>query len=41
MAAVDNSPLIVYIEDHHLVQPEFLELLNSLLSSGEIPGLYT
>lgn len=41
IAAVENNPLILYIEDHHLVKPEFLELLNSLISSGEIPGLYT
>jgi len=41
LAAVDNTPVVLFIEDHHLVQPEFLELLNSLISSGEIPGLYT
>lgn len=41
IAAVENNPLILYIEDHQLVKPEFLELLNSLISSGEIPGLYT
>ena len=27
-------------EDHHVRKSEFLELLNSLISSGEIPGLY-
>lgn len=40
-AAVENQPVVLFIEDHHLVKPEFLELLNSLISSGEIPGLYT
>lgn len=29
------------MEDHHLGNPAFLECLNSLLSSGEIPGLFT
>lgn len=32
---------MLYIEDHNLIKPEFLELLNSLISCGEIPGLYT
>ena len=29
------------LEDHQLVDPQFLELINSLLLAGEIPGLYT
>lgn len=28
-------------EDHQVVQGTFLELLNSLLSGGEVPGLFT
>lgn len=40
-AVVENKPLILLIEDHHIAQAEFLELLNSLISSSEIPGLYT
>ena len=32
--------MIVLLEDHQLVDPSFLELINSLLSAGEIPGLY-
>ncbi|KAL4440929.1 hypothetical protein ABPG74_009342 [Tetrahymena malaccensis] len=40
-AAAQNKQVILYIEDHHLVKSEFLELLNSLISSGEIPGLFT
>jgi len=32
---------VLFIEDHNLARPEFLELLNSLISSGEIPGLYS
>jgi len=31
----------MFIEDHQLMKDEFLELLNSLISAGEIPGLYT
>jgi len=29
------------IEDHHIIKGEFLEYLNSLISAGEVPGLYT
>ena len=29
------------MEDFQFVESEFLELINSLLSAGEIPGLYT
>ena len=29
------------IEDHNIIDTEMLDLLNSLLSSGEIPGLYS
>ena len=32
---------MLFIEDFQLVKPEFLEMLNSLISSGEAPGLYT
>jgi dynein heavy chain 2 len=39
-AAVLGKPTLLFIEDHHLVQREFLEMLNSLISSGEVPGLY-
>lgn len=28
-------------EDHQLVEPTFLEMVNSLLSGGEVPGLFT
>ena len=39
-AAVAGKPTMLFVEDHHLTQKEFLEMLNSLLSSGEVPGLY-
>lgn len=32
---------VLYIEDHQLLSGEFLTMLNSLLSSGEVPGLYS
>lgn len=41
IAGVQNKPCLLFLEDHHLVQTEFLELINSLISSGEIPGLFT
>jgi dynein heavy chain 2 len=32
--------MILLLEDHQFVDNSFLELINSLLSAGEIPGLY-
>lgn len=40
-AGVEGKPTSMFIEDYQLVSPEFLQLVNSLLSSGEVPGLYT
>ena len=40
-AGVEDQQVILLLEDHHFVEPQFLELVNSLLSSGEVPGLYT
>lgn len=31
----------LYIEDHQLINDDFPTMLNSLISSGEVPGLYT
>ena len=39
-AGVEGNPICFLIEDNHLCQTEFLEMLNSLISSGEIPGLF-
>ena len=39
-AGIEGQQMIVLLEDHQLVDPSFLELINSLLSAGEIPGLY-
>mmetsp|Transcript_17017 Transcript_17017/g.54247 ORF Transcript_17017/g.54247 Transcript_17017/m.54247 type:complete len:3325 (+) Transcript_17017:156-10130(+) len=40
-AGVDNEPVVLFLEDHQLVDTAFLEMVNSLLSGGEIPGLFT
>ncbi|RLN86865.1 hypothetical protein BBJ28_00018703, partial [Nothophytophthora sp. Chile5] len=40
-AGVEGQHHILYLEDHHFTQDAILELTNSLLSSGEVPGLYT
>ena len=40
-AGVDGTRLILLLEDHQFIDSSFLELINSLLSSGEIPGLYS
>ena len=39
-AGIEGQQMIILLEDHQLVDPTFLELVNSLLSAGEIPGLY-
>jgi dynein heavy chain 2, cytosolic len=38
---IEAIKTVLYVEDHQLLSPEFLELLNSLISAGEVPGLYT
>ncbi|CAG5115632.1 unnamed protein product, partial [Candidula unifasciata] len=40
-AGIDGEQVVLLLEDHQLVEPQFLELINSLLSAGEVPGLYT
>lgn len=40
-AGVGGKHTCLYIEDYQLVEPAFLEVVNSLLSSGEIPGMFT
>ncbi len=41
VAGVEGSPVVLMLEDQQFVENEFIEYVNSLLSSGEIPGLYT
>ncbi|EGR34655.1 hypothetical protein IMG5_004580 [Ichthyophthirius multifiliis] len=40
-AAVQNKQMVLFIEDHHVQKSEFLEIINSLISCGEIPGLFS
>ncbi|XP_073674385.1 cytoplasmic dynein 2 heavy chain 1-like [Garra rufa] len=40
-AAVNGQQVVLLLEDHQFVHPSFLEMVNSLLSSGEVPGLYS
>ncbi|CAH1776602.1 unnamed protein product [Owenia fusiformis] len=40
-AGIEGEQMVLLLEDHQFVEPQFLELINSLLSAGEVPGLYT
>ncbi|GLI62890.1 cytoplasmic dynein 1b heavy chain [Volvox africanus] len=40
-AGVEARPVLLFLEDHQIVSASFLELINSLLSGGEVPGLFT
>uniref|UniRef100_H2ZEZ6 Cytoplasmic dynein 2 heavy chain 1 n=1 Tax=Ciona savignyi TaxID=51511 RepID=H2ZEZ6_CIOSA len=39
-AGIDGEQVVLLMEDFQLVHHSFLELVNSLLSAGEVPGLY-
>ena len=39
-AGIQGENTILAIEDNQLINPMFIESINSLLSSGEIPGMY-
>ncbi|KAM4743047.1 cytoplasmic dynein 2 heavy chain 1 isoform 3-T4 [Anableps anableps] len=41
MAGLEGQQVVLLLEDYQFVHPAFLEMVNSLLSSGEVPGLYT
>ena len=41
LAGVENEQVFFILEDHNLISTEFLDMINSLLSSGEVPGLYS
>nr|CCC94835.1 putative dynein heavy chain [Trypanosoma congolense IL3000] len=40
-AATQNERMVLMLEDHNIVDETFLEMINSLVSSGEVPGLFT
>ena len=39
-AGVQGAECALYLEDYQLAEPAFLEIVNSLLSSGEVPGMF-
>ena len=41
IAGVENEEVYFIMEDHNMIDLNFLDMINSLLSSGEVPGLYT
>ena len=41
VAGIEGENIVLLLEDHQLIEPEFLELINSLLCAGDVPGLYT
>ncbi|XP_071452948.1 cytoplasmic dynein 2 heavy chain 1 [Hetaerina americana] len=41
LAGIDGEQVYILLEDHHLEDSLALDMINSLLSSGEVPGLYT
>uniref|UniRef100_T1IHY1 Cytoplasmic dynein 2 heavy chain 1 n=1 Tax=Strigamia maritima TaxID=126957 RepID=T1IHY1_STRMM len=41
LAGVEGQQVVLLLEDHQLLESAFLEMINSLLSAGEVPGLYT
>ncbi|XP_019521077.1 PREDICTED: cytoplasmic dynein 2 heavy chain 1 [Hipposideros armiger] len=41
LAGIEAQQVVFLLEDYQFVYPTFLEMINSLLSSGEVPGLYT
>eukprot|EP00899_Mesostigma_viride_P029629 jgi/Mesvir1/9851/Mv22388-RA.1 len=38
---VEGKQVMLLLEDHQLLEASFLELVNSVLSGGEVPGLFT
>ncbi len=40
-AGVEGDQCILLMEDYQFIESTFVELINSLLSAGEISGLYT
>ncbi|XP_032878557.1 cytoplasmic dynein 2 heavy chain 1 isoform X2 [Amblyraja radiata] len=41
LSGLDGHQVVLVLEDYQFVHAQFLEMVNSLLSSGEVPGLYT
>ena len=41
MTSIERQHTVFFLEDHHTVKSEFLESINSLLSCGDVPGIWT
>ena len=41
LSGIDNEQVFLVVEDHNMVDDKYLDMVNSLLSSGEVPGLYS
>ncbi|XP_043928516.1 cytoplasmic dynein 2 heavy chain 1 isoform X1 [Protopterus annectens] len=41
LAGIEGQQVVLLLEDYQFVHPSFLEMVNSLLSSGEVAGLFT
>lgn len=41
LAGVDGEQVVLLLEDHQMFDHQIPELVNSVLSAGEVPGLYT
>ncbi|CAH0388994.1 unnamed protein product [Bemisia tabaci] len=39
-AGIENEQIFLILEDHNLIFPEIMDMINSFLSFGEIPGLF-
>ncbi|KFP28061.1 Cytoplasmic dynein 2 heavy chain 1, partial [Colius striatus] len=40
LAGIEAQQVVLLLEDYQFIHSTFLEMINSLLSSGEVPGLY-
>ncbi|NXG46652.1 DYHC2 protein, partial [Psilopogon haemacephalus] len=40
LAGIEAQQVVLLLEDYQFVHSTFLEMINSLLSSGEVPGIY-
>ncbi|XP_068037518.1 cytoplasmic dynein 2 heavy chain 1 isoform X5 [Anomalospiza imberbis] len=40
LAGIEAQQVVLLLEDYQFIHSSFLEMVNSLLSSGEVPGLY-
>jgi dynein heavy chain 2 len=40
-AGIEGEQVVFIVEDYQMIEPQFIELINSLLAAGEVPGLYT